>query len=66
MVKDVLVVPIAAITPKCVFSSVRDVIIFRRNRLSADAISDIMMCKGYYKRLDDIILDSEDAIDKKR
>ena len=64
--KDVLVVSIAAVTPKHVFSSARDVITFRRNRLSADAISDIIMCKGYYKRLDDIILDSEDAIDKKR
>ena len=49
MARDILSTPIAGVGVERVFSVGRDVITYRRNRLKSKTISDIMVCRDWWR-----------------
>jgi hAT family C-terminal dimerisation region len=61
MVRDVLAVPIASVGVERIFSHARDVVTYRRNRLKATTLKDILMVRSYEaKQLDQELLPPEE------
>ena len=51
MARDFLAIPLAGVGVERAFSTGRDVVPYRRNRLNADTISNIMICKTHWREL---------------
>jgi hypothetical protein len=49
MARDILAIPLAGVGVERIFSQARDVITYRRNRLTGQTISDIMVCKSHWR-----------------